>query len=97
MVEVSATVRLEICETEQEVESKSNSIWTSHRVRRAQRDAILPGEDPTSAMYIGRLQGIRAYTESLEVIGVQRAVVPIPRPWDPEQLRRLAGSLRVEG
>jgi hypothetical protein len=44
-------------------------------------------------MYIGPLRGVGDYAASLEEIGVQRAVIPLPRPWDAAQLQRLASAI----
>jgi alkanesulfonate monooxygenase SsuD/methylene tetrahydromethanopterin reductase-like flavin-dependent oxidoreductase (luciferase family) len=92
-VEVTVTLRLEICESAREMEAKADVVRATPRARYAQRESLLPGEDPTRAMYIGPLRGVGDYVTSLEEIGVQRAVLPLPRPWDPGELRRLAGAL----
>jgi len=96
-VEVTVTLRLEFCESSAEREAKANAVRATPRMRYAQREAFLPGEDPTSAMYIGPWRDVGAYVASLEEIGVQRAVIPLPRPWDPEQLRLLATTLGLHG
>jgi alkanesulfonate monooxygenase SsuD/methylene tetrahydromethanopterin reductase-like flavin-dependent oxidoreductase (luciferase family) len=93
VVEVTVTLRLEFCESPAEMESKADAVRATPRMRYAQREAFLPEEDPTSAMYIGPLHGVAAYVASLEEIGVQRAVIPLPRPWDAVQLRRLASAM----
>jgi hypothetical protein len=95
--EVTATVRLEFAETEAEREAKAEAVHAAPRARYAQREVYLAGEDPVAALYIGPLQGLGAYMASLEDVGVQRALISIPRPWDPEQLRRLAGALGLPG
>jgi alkanesulfonate monooxygenase SsuD/methylene tetrahydromethanopterin reductase-like flavin-dependent oxidoreductase (luciferase family) len=92
-VEVTVTLRLEICETAREVEAKAEVVRATPRARFAQRESLLPGEDPTHAMYIGPMSGVGDYARSLAEVGVQRAVIPLPRPWDPAELRRLGGAL----
>jgi alkanesulfonate monooxygenase SsuD/methylene tetrahydromethanopterin reductase-like flavin-dependent oxidoreductase (luciferase family) len=92
-VEVTVTLRLELCETAQEMEAKADVVRATPRARYAQRESLLPGEDPTRSMYIGPRRGVGDYVTSLAEIGVQRAVIPLPRPWDPAELRRLAGAL----
>ncbi len=96
-VEITATVRLELCETAHEREAKAQAVRAAPRVRYAQREAFLPGEDPATALYIGPLEGLDGYMASLEDVGVQRALISIPRPWDPEQLRTLAGAIGLRG
>ncbi len=92
-VEVTATVRLEFCETEDEQAAKARAVRAAPRARYAQRDVLLAGEDPAAALYIGPLQGLGDYMASLEDVGVQRALISIPRPWDPEALRRVAAAI----
>jgi alkanesulfonate monooxygenase SsuD/methylene tetrahydromethanopterin reductase-like flavin-dependent oxidoreductase (luciferase family) len=94
-VEVTVTLRLELCETAREMEAKADVVRATPRARYAQRESLLPEEDPTLAMYIGPRQGVGDYVRSLADVGVQRAVVPLPRPWDPSELRRLAGALGI--
>jgi alkanesulfonate monooxygenase SsuD/methylene tetrahydromethanopterin reductase-like flavin-dependent oxidoreductase (luciferase family) len=99
-VEITATVRLEFRESRPEAEATADAVRAAPRARYAQREAYLPGEDPAAALYIGPLRGVGDYMESLEDVGVQRALIPVPRPWDPEQLRRLASAIglrRPEG
>jgi alkanesulfonate monooxygenase SsuD/methylene tetrahydromethanopterin reductase-like flavin-dependent oxidoreductase (luciferase family) len=93
VVEVTATLRLEFCETAREIDAKAEAVRVTPRGRYAQRTSLLPGEDPTRAMYIGPLRGVGDYAASLEEIGVQRAVIPLPRPWDAAQLQRLASAI----
>ncbi len=92
-VEVTATVRLELCETQDEQVAKAQAVRSAPRARYAQRDVLLAGEDPAAALYIGPLEGLGDYMASLEDVGVQRALISIPRPWDPEELRRVAGAI----
>jgi alkanesulfonate monooxygenase SsuD/methylene tetrahydromethanopterin reductase-like flavin-dependent oxidoreductase (luciferase family) len=92
-VEVTVTLRLELCETAPEIEGRADAVRAAPRARYAQRASLLPGEDPTRAMYIGPLGGVGDYAASLEEIGVQRAVIPLPRPWDATELRRLARAI----
>ncbi len=96
-VEITATVRLEFCETEQEREAKERAVRAAPRARYAQREVLLPGEDPVAALYIGPLQEVSSYMTTLEDVGVQRALISMPRPWDPEELRRLAGAIGLPG
>lgn len=96
-VEVTATVRLEVCASDGEREAKAQAVRAAPRARYAQREVILAGEDPIAALYIGSLHGLGGYMASLEDVGVQRALISIPRPWDPEELRRLAGAIGLRG
>jgi alkanesulfonate monooxygenase SsuD/methylene tetrahydromethanopterin reductase-like flavin-dependent oxidoreductase (luciferase family) len=96
-VEITATVRFELCETDREREAKERAVRAAPRARYAQRAALLPGEDPVAALYIGPLQGLGGYMTTLEDVGVQRALISIPRPWDPEQLRRVASAIGLPG
>jgi hypothetical protein len=96
-VEITAAVRLEFCETAPEIEGKADAVRAAPRARYAQREVYLPGEDPAAALYIGPLRGIGDYMASLEDVGVQRALIPVPRPWDPAQLRRLASAIGLQG
>jgi alkanesulfonate monooxygenase SsuD/methylene tetrahydromethanopterin reductase-like flavin-dependent oxidoreductase (luciferase family) len=92
-VEITATVRLEFCESEDERQAKAQAVRNAPRARYAQREVYLAGEDPVAALYIGPLQGLGDYMASLEEVGVQRALISIPRPWDPEELRRVAVAI----
>jgi alkanesulfonate monooxygenase SsuD/methylene tetrahydromethanopterin reductase-like flavin-dependent oxidoreductase (luciferase family) len=96
-VEITATVRIELCETRREMEAKADAVRSTPRARYAQREVYLPGEDPAAALYIGPLSGVGDYMASLEDVGVQRALIPVPRPWDPAPLRRLASALGMPG
>jgi alkanesulfonate monooxygenase SsuD/methylene tetrahydromethanopterin reductase-like flavin-dependent oxidoreductase (luciferase family) len=96
-VEITATVRLEFRESGPEAEATADAVRAAPRARYAQREALLPGEDPAAALYIGPLRGVGDYMASLEDVGVQRALIPVPRPWDPEHLRRLASALGLRG
>jgi alkanesulfonate monooxygenase SsuD/methylene tetrahydromethanopterin reductase-like flavin-dependent oxidoreductase (luciferase family) len=92
-VEVTVTLRLEICESAADRAVKERAVRAAPRERFAQRESLLPGEDPTHAMYIGPLDGVADYVASLQEVGVHRAVIPLSRPWDPAELRRLAAAL----
>jgi alkanesulfonate monooxygenase SsuD/methylene tetrahydromethanopterin reductase-like flavin-dependent oxidoreductase (luciferase family) len=92
-VEATVTLRLEICESAADQAAKARAVRAAPRARFAQRASLLPGEDPTSALYICPLDGVGDYVASLQAVGVQRAVIPLSRPWDPDELRRLAGAL----
>jgi len=96
-VEITATVRLEFCETAPEIEGKADAVRSAPRARYAQREVCLPGEDPAGALYIGPLGAVGDYMASLEDVGVQRALIPVPRPWDPAQLRRLTAAIGLQG
>jgi alkanesulfonate monooxygenase SsuD/methylene tetrahydromethanopterin reductase-like flavin-dependent oxidoreductase (luciferase family) len=92
-VEITATARFELCASEEERKARVQAVRDAPRVRYAQREALLPGEDPAAALYIGPLEGLGGYMVSLEDVGVQRALISIPRPWDPEELRRVADAI----
>ena len=61
----------------------------------AQARSVLPGEDPTGALYAGPPEGLVEHLHGYEEAGLQRAVLVMPRPWDATALRRLAVAAGV--
>jgi alkanesulfonate monooxygenase SsuD/methylene tetrahydromethanopterin reductase-like flavin-dependent oxidoreductase (luciferase family) len=92
--EATATVRLVLTEDGAEAEAARAALRASPAPQRAQRRSVGPGEDPTAALYIGPAEGLPDHLAQLEAAGVERAVLPVPRPWDPGELRRLAALIR---
>jgi alkanesulfonate monooxygenase SsuD/methylene tetrahydromethanopterin reductase-like flavin-dependent oxidoreductase (luciferase family) len=92
--EATATVRLLLTEDQAAAEAARAALRASPVPQRAQRRSVAPGEDPTGAIYVGPAEGLPEHLAQLEAVGVERAVLPVPRPWDPNELRRLAGLLR---
>ena len=63
--------------------------------RGAQARQRLPGEDPAASAYFGPPEGFAEFLARYADGGVDRAILTVPRPWDPDALRALAGAAGV--
>jgi alkanesulfonate monooxygenase SsuD/methylene tetrahydromethanopterin reductase-like flavin-dependent oxidoreductase (luciferase family) len=62
---------------------------------RTQARNIQPGESADAAMYIGPLAGLASRVAAYGDAGVDRVILTVPRPWNPDAMRRLAAAAGV--
>jgi alkanesulfonate monooxygenase SsuD/methylene tetrahydromethanopterin reductase-like flavin-dependent oxidoreductase (luciferase family) len=62
---------------------------------RTQARNTVAGEPNDAAMYIGAPSGLAARVAAYGDAGVDRVILTVPRPWDPEAMRRLAAAAGV--
>lgn len=89
-VEVAASVRLFVSDDPEERSRVERAVRPTLAARRAQAHRTLPGEDVMRAVYVGSPDGLPDYTTSLGEAGVERMILPLPRPWSPKALEDLA-------
>ena len=88
-VEVTAHVQFEVIDDPDEAEARREALRRRALTsRRAQQRSWVEGEDPSSAFYVGPLEGLRDHLAAYEKVGVRRVDLALPRP--PEALPRLA-------
>ena len=62
---------------------------------RTQARNTVEGEQPSTAMYLGNHGGLAARIAAYGDAGVDRMILTVPRPWDPDAMRRLAAAAGV--
>lgn len=92
-VEATATVRLLLSDDPAELERLALAVAPTLIETRAQAQRTLPGEDPMSALFVGGPDELPDYIASLAEAGLERVILPLPRPWSADALVRLAGHL----
>jgi alkanesulfonate monooxygenase SsuD/methylene tetrahydromethanopterin reductase-like flavin-dependent oxidoreductase (luciferase family) len=93
-VEVTATVRLFVSDDAGERDRLERAVRKTLASRRAQASRTIPGEDAMRAVYLGPPAGLPEYMASLGQAGVERVVLPLPRPWSAKALEDLARHVR---
>jgi alkanesulfonate monooxygenase SsuD/methylene tetrahydromethanopterin reductase-like flavin-dependent oxidoreductase (luciferase family) len=94
-VETASMLRVFLSSDADAVADVKAAVANERRGGGAQARSVLPGEDPTAALYAGPPEGLAEHLAVYEEAGLQRAVLVMPRPWDPSALRRLAAAAGV--
>jgi alkanesulfonate monooxygenase SsuD/methylene tetrahydromethanopterin reductase-like flavin-dependent oxidoreductase (luciferase family) len=66
-----------------------------NRIAKAQARVALPDEGAANGMFIGRPEDLGAEIARYEAVGVERAILTLPRPFQPDAVRRLAEAAGV--
>ena len=96
-VETTSMLQVFLSSDPEAVAARKAAVSAQQPRAGAQARSHLPGEDPLSALYAGPPEGLAEHLHAYEEAGLQRAVLVMPRPWDPGTLRRLAAAAGVGG
>ena len=66
-----------------------------NRIAKAQARVALPDEGAANGMFIGRPEDLGAEIARYEAVRVERAILTLPRPFQPDAVRRLAEAAGV--
>jgi alkanesulfonate monooxygenase SsuD/methylene tetrahydromethanopterin reductase-like flavin-dependent oxidoreductase (luciferase family) len=66
-----------------------------NRVAKAQARVALPEEGAANGMFIGHPGDLAAEIARYEAVGVERVILTLPRPFDPERVRALAAAVGI--
>jgi len=91
-VEATVMVRSVLSSDPGEIERMKTALSVQTPGAKAQARSHLPGEAPLNAAYVGPSEGFAEYLAHYERAGVQRAILTMPRPWQPALLRQLAAA-----